>query len=474
MKGENEVEVQEPVRWFGIRHIQYVLFFTAALCAYAIRTSLNVAVIAMISSDPPSEDIPTYPEWESKQNIMLSSFFWGYLATQILAGQLAERFGPKWFLAGTYFLGSLFSILIPIFGATFGYQGVIACRVIQGLSQGFLFPCLHNMLGKWCPLEDRAKACGFAYAGAPLGTVIAMPITGLISDAENLGWPVAYYIFGAFGIAWTLVWMVVGSDCPSKNRFISASEKKYINSGLKSEVEEAGQTAPTPWLAILTSVPFWAIVINDCGESWGYWTLLTKIPSFMQNILNFDIASNSLLSALPYLAFWLLSILMGLSADFFIMKGITSVTTSRKICNSIAMFVPAVALVSLSFVSNTERALSITLLVIAVGCTGGIFCGYTVNHIDLSPNYAGTLMGMANTASNVFSLLAPLFVDAVTNATGYKETNDELWTIVFCTSAGIYVFVGIVFIFAGSGKIQRWNNPDYVNENRKCKKNCLI
>lgn len=96
---------------------------------------------------------------------MLSSFFWGYLCTQIIAGQLAERYGPKWFLAGTYFIGSLFSILIPSFGALFGYQGVIACRVIQGLSQGFLFPCLHNMLGKWCPVGDRAKACGFSYAG---------------------------------------------------------------------------------------------------------------------------------------------------------------------------------------------------------------------------------------------------------------------------------------------------------------------
>lgn len=87
------------------------------------------------------------------------------------------------------------------------------------------------------------------------------------------------------------------------------------------------------------------------------------------------------------------------------------------------MFIPAVALVALTFVSNTERVLSITLLVIAVGCTGGIFCGFTVNHIDLSPNYAGTLMGMSNTVSNVFSLLAPLFVDAVVNATGYTEVS---------------------------------------------------
>lgn len=75
-------------------------------------------------------------------------------------------------------------------------------------------------------------------SGAPLGTVIAMPITGLISNSNSLGWPVAYYLFGAFGIAWSIIWMVVGSDCPSKNKFISISEKRYITCGLKSEEEE--------------------------------------------------------------------------------------------------------------------------------------------------------------------------------------------------------------------------------------------
>ncbi|KAJ8929844.1 hypothetical protein NQ314_017448 [Rhamnusium bicolor] len=474
MEGDEKTELQKPGGWFGVRHIQYVLLFSAALFAYLIRIAFNVGIIAMISSTPPSENITTYPDWSSKKNIMLSAFFWGYVCTQIIAGQLAEKFGPKWFLAGTFFIGSLFSILIPTFGTEFGYQGVIACRVIQGMAQGFVFPCMHNLLGKWCPIVDRAKACGFAYAGVPLGTVVAMPITGLICNSRNAGWPVAYYLFGALGIVWTLIWMMYGSDGPSHHKYISVVEKNYIMSGLQSAEDDVEkEKIPTPWLSIFTSVPFWAILINDCGESWGYWTLLTEIPSFMENILNFDIAQNSVLSALPYFVFWLLSTLMGLIADYLILMKYTTVTVSRKIFNSIAMFVPAVALVSLTFVGSTEKALTITLLVIAVGCTAGIFCGYTVNHIDLSPNFAGTLLGMANTASNFFSLLAPLYIDAVIQMTGYKETDKELWTIVFCTSAGVLAVVGIVFIVASSGEMQPWNCPDF-NENKKNKKNCLI
>ena len=39
--------------------------------------------------------------------------------------------------------------------------------------------------------------------------------------------------------------------------------------------------------------------------------------------------------------------------------------------------------------------------------------GMQVNHIDLSPNYAGTLMGITNFAANVVSIVAPLIVGVV-------------------------------------------------------------
>ncbi len=38
-----------------------------------------------------------------------------------------------------------------------------------------------------------------------------------------------------------------------------------------------------------------------------------------------------------------------------------------------------------------------------------------VNHVDLSPTYAGTLMGITNTFANVCGFLAPYVAGAVTN-----------------------------------------------------------
>lgn len=35
---------------FGVRHVQYVLMFSATILAYGTRTVLNVAVVAMVSN----------------------------------------------------------------------------------------------------------------------------------------------------------------------------------------------------------------------------------------------------------------------------------------------------------------------------------------------------------------------------------------------------------------------------------------
>lgn len=96
---------------------------------------------------------------------MLSSFFWGYVCFQVVAGQLAKKYGPKYFIGTAKLIGSIFCALIPLFGAYFGYGGVMACRIITGMSQGFIFPCVHHLISAWAPLQDRAKIGSFAYAG---------------------------------------------------------------------------------------------------------------------------------------------------------------------------------------------------------------------------------------------------------------------------------------------------------------------
>ncbi|XP_050502755.1 putative inorganic phosphate cotransporter [Diabrotica virgifera virgifera] len=439
----------------GYRHAQYLLLFVGCTVAYGMRSVLNVAVIAIISPDDKNKDYPTYPEWKPKKNLMLSSFFWGYICLQIGAGQLAKNYGPKRFLCCAIFITSLFTILTPVLGGVLGYGGVILCRIVQGLSQGFLVPSLHNLLSQWAPVTERATWGSAVYAGQALGNVFSMPITGMICNSK-LGWPVAFYMYGGLGICWCILWIFLGADSPSKHKSISKDEKDFIESSLMKE--EDISEIPTPWKSIFTSLPVIAIIVTHCGQNWGFWTLLTEIPSFMENILHENISSNSLLSALPYFVMWFMTLVFSPIADLVIDKKFVSVITSRKIFNSIGLAFPAVALISLCFIDTKWSTIS--LLVIAMGFNAAQYSGFNINHIDLSPIHAGTLMAITNSFATICSILAPLAVDLIRIMTGFEESEKALWNIVFCTTAGIYLVAMFFYILFASADLQPWNCSD--------------
>lgn len=73
---------------------------------------------------------------------------------------------------------------------------------------------------------------------------------------------------------------------------------------------------------------------------------------------------------------------------------------------------PAICLVILGNIHNDNYS-AVTLLTIGIGFSGCIFAGCLVNQMDLTPNFAGPLMGMGQTLGNLMSIAGPLFVGFV-------------------------------------------------------------
>lgn len=46
-----------------------------------------------------------------------------------------------------------------------------------------------------------------------------------------------------------------------------------------------------PVLPMLLSLPLWAIIVSQMCFNWSYYTLLTSLPTYMDNILHFDLKS---------------------------------------------------------------------------------------------------------------------------------------------------------------------------------------
>lgn len=154
-----------------------------------------------------------------------------------------------------------------------------------------------------------------------------------------MGWPSIFYISGIVSGLWAVLWLFFGSSSPAEYKYISAEEKEFIQSSLGSNEEdrenEHKKHLKTPWGQIFTSMPFYAIAIVHSAHNWGFWTLLTEMPSYMNGVLHFDIKKNALLSALPYLAMLLMSYFFSFLSGILERKNCVPLKYSRKFFNTI-------------------------------------------------------------------------------------------------------------------------------------------
>jgi len=77
-------------------------------------------------------------------------------------------------------------------------------------------------------------------------------------------------------------------------------------------------------------------------------------------------------------------------------------------------FGPAIALIAASY-TGCNPPLTVALLTIGVGLNGGIYSGFKVNHLDISPRFAGILMSFTNCLANLAGLLAPMAAGYITD-----------------------------------------------------------
>ena len=49
------------------------------------------------------------------------------------------------------------------------------------------------------------------------------------------------------------------------------------------------QCYQTPWKSIFTSLPVWAIIVGHFANNWGFYTILTNIPTYFKDILGVNI-----------------------------------------------------------------------------------------------------------------------------------------------------------------------------------------
>jgi len=320
-------------------------------------------------------------------------------------------------------------------------------RVLIGFAEGVTFPCMHQIQSRWVPPLERSTVATFLYAGMFLGMVIAMSTCGIL--AENYGWESVFYIFGAIGCAWYVLWLIIARENPEKDSHISDEEKRYIIASLRG-TGGSSRTDSIPWYSILTSSAVWAIAAAHFCENWGGYTLLTQLPTFIRHSLGFDLSNSGFIAAVPYVSLIIFLPFTGYIADWVQKIDFLSTTQVRKYSNCTAFLVQMSCMLLAAYIRNRV----LVIVFITIGSTFGslAICGCAVNHLDIAPQYASILLGFTNTVAAIPGIVSPLIAGFIVT----EQTNADQWKWIFILSASVYLLGCLLFGIFASGKLQPW------------------
>ena len=384
----------------------------AVYICFIDRVAISIAIIPMAAENAWSA---------STQGAIMAAFFLGYLTLQIPAGLLADRFGGKWVLGLGVLLWSVFTLLTPPAAAA-GLVTLVACRFFMGVAEAVTWPSIYSLYSQWVSDARRATAVGFMNSGVAGGSVIALVATPLLVAAYS--WQLAFYIYGAIGVVWFLIWTPTTQSSPAS----TANTSRHEHRGAKFDFPKITLSA------LLRSRAVWAIAVAHMCLNWTIFLMLSWLPTYINKGLGADFSQIGMLAVAPAVVAMLLAPVAGRVFDSFISRGFNRLRV-RKVMQSLAFGSIALTFAILGYIESVMAGvLLVTFSNAMTACSVG---GFATNHLEIAPNQSGLLMGVTNTLGSLSSGLAILISGIVLDVTGS-------WVAVFQLAAAI-AMLGAVF-----------------------------
>ncbi|KHJ89728.1 hypothetical protein OESDEN_10439 [Oesophagostomum dentatum] len=251
--------------------------------------------------------------------------------------------------------------------------------------------------------------------------------------------------------------MYMVSDKPMNHPRISEAEKQYITKAVEESIgKHTGKPPATPWVSILTSRAVWACWFGHFAGDWGAYTMLVSLPSFLKDVLGLDLSSASffklgMLSAIPYIAYFVVINVGGVLADFIRSRKILGTLNTRRAAMLLALLGQAAFLVLSGYCKCGQDALVIIFITAGMAISGLQYSGFVVNYLDIAPPFSGTVMGIGNTISCLAGIVSPMVTSALT-----PNGTQEEWQSVLWLTAGILGAGSLIFALFASGEVQEW------------------
>ena len=301
--------------------------------------------------------------------------------------------------------------------------GFVFARIVLGLSEGGNFPAAIKVVAEWFPVRERALATGWFNAGTNVGAIICPLAVNWMYKAW--GWEWTFYITGATGFAWVILWWLL-YDAPEKHPRLSPEELAYIKEGQTPAPEKR---VKVPWLSLLTYRAVWAYVIAGilAAPAWGFYQFF--LPDFLKKNFSLSLTSMAWWTSAFYVIAAIGGVVGGWLAGRLLGAGWT-LNAARKV----SLLICALAVVPVFLAPFAPNA---ALAVLIVGIAGSAHQGWSANLFsfvsDTMPKEAiSSVVGLGGFVGYFTGGFINAFTGLILQKTGS-------YTLVFAYFAGTYV-----------------------------------
>jgi sugar phosphate permease len=410
----------------------YILLLISLMYLITYLDRVNISTVAPVLSEEFHFDKAT-------MGYIFSAFVWSYALFQVPGGWLGDRFGPRRMLAA---IVGYWSVMTAITAAAASATGFFAVRFLFGIGEAGAFPVATRAMQVWYPRGERGFVQGITHSASRLGAAVAPPI--VLAIMLTLGWRWVFYICGAVGIVWAVVWYLAYRNMPEEHRIVSPAELAHIRG-----VDESGNTRllqleakpQVPWSVLLRSPNMWAVMCAYFTYVYCLWIFLSWLPTYLVEYRHFTLLKGGLLASLPLWAGVIGDTVGGLATDWLLART-GNTRFARRAVAMTGMLGCVMFMVPAALVDDPYAAVfCLTGALFFLECTIGPSWAVPM---DVGGKYSGTVSGMMNMAGNFGGALSPIVF-------GWLAQYGS-WVAPFIVAAGLLV--------AGSAVWAFWLDPE--------------
>jgi len=375
-------------RLIPTRHLLVLSTFLLSVLLYIDRVCISVA----------KEPIAGALDLSDKQiGWVLSIFALGYALAQTPSGILNDRFGPRIVLTAVVSFWSLFTALT---GSAWNYTVLLFTRFIFGVGEAGAFPGIARATFSWIPIKERGIVTGINFSGSRLGAAFALPIVAWM--IEVLGWRMSFFVLGAIGFVWALIWYWWFRDDPEQHKTISEEEKQYIlETRQQVSLAEAEKLSGS---LLFRSKNMWLIMGQYFASNFTFFFSLTWLFPHIKSEYNLDAVEAGLYASAPLIFGALGNYFSGFLVDKIYSSGRWRL--SRRLPAIIGFALASIGLIASLYMETAFGA--VVLLSIAIfGADMTLSPSWSVC-VDIGKKNAGAVSGTMNMAGNVGSFITAL------------------------------------------------------------------